>query len=184
MNSIILGLFWAEPGLLIRRFANQNQAKVEENLRVWFCHQLTHRWLNMRFDLISLNLQAAAAIFCVYNRENMSAGLVGVVMVQCFSSIRAFRLTLKTYVDVESKMTYAERVFEYTDMPVEPPAKIKGDPSEVMWPAQGQIEFRGVSMRYRDNLPLALDSVDLRIEGKERVGICGRTGSGKSTMAM
>ena len=50
-------------------------------------------------------LQAAAALSCVYFRESMSAGLVGVVMVQSFSSIRAFRLTLKTYVDVESKMT-------------------------------------------------------------------------------
>ena len=40
-------------------------------------------------------------------------GLVGVAMVQALSSVRAFRLVLKTYVDVESKMTYAERVFEY-----------------------------------------------------------------------
>ena len=104
----------------------------------------------MRFDLISLVLQAAAALSCVYFRETMSAGLVGVVMVQSFSSIRAFRLTLKCYVDVESKMTYAERVFEYTDLPIEPSAQLKDDPSEGMWPRDGQIEFRGVSMRYRD----------------------------------
>ena len=65
-------------------------------------------------------------------------------------NIAAFRLTLKTYVDVESKMTYAERVFEYTDLPIEPPAKLKSDPSSGVWPANGQIEFRGVSMRYRD----------------------------------
>ena len=51
------------------RFAGQNKDKVEENLRVWFCHQLTHRWLNMRFDLISLVLQAASALFCVYYRK-------------------------------------------------------------------------------------------------------------------
>jgi ABC-type multidrug transport system fused ATPase/permease subunit len=47
-------------------------------------------------------------------------------------------------------MTYAERVFEYTDLPIEPPAKLKSDPSSGVWPANGQIEFRGVSMRYRD----------------------------------
>ena len=54
--------------------------------------------------IINLILQAAAALFCVYYRDTMSTGLVGVVMVQSFSSIRAFRLTLKTYVDVESKV--------------------------------------------------------------------------------
>ena len=47
----------------------------------------------MRFDLISLVLQAAAALTCVYFRETMSAGLVGVVMVQSFSSIRGARNT-------------------------------------------------------------------------------------------
>ena len=145
-------------------------------------HQCTHRWLNTRFDLISLVLQAAAALACVFYRGTLSAGLVGVVMVQSFASIRAFRLTLKTYVDVESKMTYAERVFEYSDMPVEPPMVLDNDPSEASWPTAGRIEFKGVSMRYREHLPLALDGVDLAIDGKDRVGICGRTGSGKSTM--
>ena len=116
--------------------------------------------------------------------DSLSAGLVGVVMVQSFSSIRAFRLTLKTYVDVESKMTYAERVFEYTDLPVEPPPRLADDPPTGRWPTVGAIEFRSVSMRYRAHLPLALDGVSLRIEGGERVGVLGRTGSGKSTMTM
>eukprot|EP01051_Picozoa_sp_SAG22_P002272 SAG22_NODE_100_length_20558_cov_10.189305_7_plen_738_part_00 len=166
------------------RFKAQNEAKVEQNLRVWFINQCTHRWLNTRFDLISLVLQVAAALFCVYGRETMSAGLVGVVMVQSFSSIRAFRLTLKTYVNVESTMTYAERIFEYSDMPVEPPMLRDTDPAEARWPSSGMIEFHGVSMRYRPHLPLALDGVDLQINGGERVGVCGRTGSGKSTLTM
>ena len=40
-----------------QRFTTQNEAKVEQNLRVWFINQCTHRWLNTRFDLISLILQ-------------------------------------------------------------------------------------------------------------------------------
>eukprot|EP01052_Picozoa_sp_SAG31_P031802 SAG31_NODE_3412_length_4303_cov_2.825167_2_plen_448_part_00 len=159
------------------RFIKDNQVRVENNLRVWFINQCTHRWLNTRFDLISLVLQAAAALFCVYYRDTLNPGLVGVVMVQSFASIRAFRLTLKTYVDVESKMTYAERVFEYCNLPVEPPMVLDSDPTQANWPKVGQIEFCSVSMRYRDHLPLALDSVDMKIGGGERVGVCGRTGT-------
>lgn len=52
------------------------------------------------------------------------------------------------------------------------------------WPSGGQIVIRNASLRYRPSLPLALDNVSLEIRKRERVGICGRTGSGKSTLTL
>ena len=80
-------------------------------------------------------------------------------------------------------MTYVERIFEYIDLPTEPPASMPTDPS-TSWPSSGKIVIRDVSLRYRDGLPLALDGVNLTIEPKQRVGIVGRTGSGKSTLTL
>jgi ABC-type multidrug transport system fused ATPase/permease subunit len=48
------------------------------------------------------------------------------------------------------------------------------------WPTIGAIEICELSMRYRPGLPLVLNGVSLSIRGGERVGICGRTGSGQS----
>lgn len=50
------------------------------------------------------------------------------------------------------------------------------------WPEQGWLEFHGVVLAYRDGLPNALDGVSLVVKPGEKVGIVGRTGSGKSTM--
>lgn len=50
------------------------------------------------------------------------------------------------------------------------------------WPDQGRLEFRGVVLAYRDGLPNALDGVSLVVRPGEKVGIVGRTGSGKSTL--
>ena len=51
------------------------------------------------------------------------------------------------------------------------------------WPSAGAIEIQNLSMRYRPGLPCVLDGVSLSIRGGERVGICGRTGSGKSSLS-
>ncbi len=50
------------------------------------------------------------------------------------------------------------------------------------WPEKGWLEFRNVVLAYRDGLPNALDGVSLVVRPGEKVGIVGRTGSGKSTL--
>jgi ABC-type multidrug transport system fused ATPase/permease subunit len=52
------------------------------------------------------------------------------------------------------------------------------------WQKQGDIEFRGVSLRYRPGTELVLKNVSFWVRAGEKIGIVGRTGAGKSTIAM
>lgn len=77
-----------------------------------------------------------------------------------------------------------ERVNEYQNVESEAEWNIENGAPDEKWPAKGNIEFEGFSMRYRDDLPLVLKEINLKIRGGERIGIIGRTGSGKSTLTM
>jgi ABC-type multidrug transport system fused ATPase/permease subunit len=50
------------------------------------------------------------------------------------------------------------------------------------WPTRGSIEFNNVCARYRPELPLVLENVSFTVHSNEKVGVVGRTGSGKSTL--
>jgi len=50
------------------------------------------------------------------------------------------------------------------------------------WPSAGSIVFEDVSLRYRQELPLALTNLSFQILGGQRVGVVGRTGAGKSSL--
>ena len=57
-------------------------------------------------------------------------------------------------------------------------------PGRPEWPEQGEIEFSGVDLKYRDNLDIVLDNLSFKVQPKEKIGIVGRTGSGKSTICI
>jgi len=80
-------------------------------------------------------------------------------------------------------MSSVERILFYSnniesEAPDEIPEK---DPPSGSWPSKGEIQYQNASMRYRDG-PLVLKGVSLNIKAGEKIGICGRTGSGKSSL--
>ena len=77
-------------------------------------------------------------------------------------------------------MTSVERIIEYTNIKGE---NLKDDVKKVdkNWPREGKIEFENLSYAYDDNLPNVLQNITLKINSKEKIGIIGRTGAGKST---
>jgi ABC-type multidrug transport system fused ATPase/permease subunit len=77
-------------------------------------------------------------------------------------------------------MTSVERIIEYTNIKGE---NLKQDIKKVdrNWPSEGKIEFENVSYAYDENLPNVLQNITLKINSKEKIGIIGRTGAGKST---
>jgi ATP-binding cassette subfamily C (CFTR/MRP) protein 4 len=87
-------------------------------------------------------------------------------------------------VEVETQMTSVERVLEYCELDQEPPAQVppKYRPP-VNWPSHGHITFDNVCMSHSKDphAPLALNHITLTIQPREKIGIVGRTGAGKSS---
>ena len=74
-----------------------------------------------------------------------------------------------------------ERCGQYMDNIV--PEQTKGTvTSPYNWPSEGVITMKNVTMRYQPHLHPALRGVNLQTRAKEKVGVVGRTGSGKSSL--
>jgi ABC-type multidrug transport system fused ATPase/permease subunit len=58
------------------------------------------------------------------------------------------------------------------------------DTLDEMWPRTGSILFDNFSMCYREGLPEVLKDISLTLPHGSRIGVVGRTGSGKSTLVM
>ena len=89
---------------------------------------------------------------------------------------------ISTRFQVEAEMNSVERVLYYSNsIDSEAALTTEQDPKSDSWPSRGEIQIRGASMRYRDG-PLVLKDISVSIKGGEKVGVVGRTGSGKSSL--
>lgn len=87
---------------------------------------------------------------------------------------------MRQWSEFENQMTAVERIVEYTDTVPEAIESGKKPPSS--WPELARIEFREVFMRYSRDEPYVLQNLNFIIQAKEKVGVVGRTGAGKSSL--
>lgn len=85
---------------------------------------------------------------------------------------------------LEKAMAGVQRIVEYKDHPTEDSEQIQKDEVPPSWPQKGSLQLEAVSMRYQEQLPLALRGINLEVAPGEKVGIVGRTGSGKSSIIL
>lgn len=75
-----------------------------------------------------------------------------------------------------------ERILEYRDLEKEKQPEKPKTIDKKLWPSQGVIEFRNVTYKYYETADPALKNLSFQIKSKEKVGIVGRTGAGKSSL--
>ena len=78
-------------------------------------------------------------------------------------------------------MTSVERVMAYSKIDSEPGYSTEGRPPE-SWPNEGCLNIENLSLTYFEGGPRVLKDISLHISSKEKVGVVGRTGAGKSSL--
>uniref|UniRef100_A0A8C2SJ50 ABC transporter domain-containing protein n=1 Tax=Capra hircus TaxID=9925 RepID=A0A8C2SJ50_CAPHI len=144
---------------------------------------LGFRWLAANLELVGNGLVFAAAMCAVLSKAHLSPGLVGFSVSAALQVTQTLQWAVRSWTDLESSIVSVERLKDYAQTPKEAPWKLLTCAAHPPWPRRGQIEFRDFGLRYRPELPLAVRGVSFRINAGEKVGIVGRTGAGKSSLA-
>ncbi|XP_060028890.1 ATP-binding cassette sub-family C member 6 isoform X14 [Erinaceus europaeus] len=164
-------------------FVDQSNRHVDESQRVSFPRLAADRWLALNLEFLGNGLVLVAATCAVLSKVHLSAGLVGFSISAAIQVTQTLQFAVRTWTDLENNIVSVERVEDYTQTPKEAPWALPTCAAQAPWPRGGEIEFRDFGLRYRPELPLAVQGVSFKIHAGEKVGIVGRTGAGKSTLA-
>ena len=84
--------------------------------------------------------------------------------------------------DVENKMISVERIMQFSNMPSESPLVVEDNRPMERWPWYGTIQLDGLQIKYDLDMPMVLKGISCTFPGERKIGVVGRTGSGKSTL--
>ncbi|ORZ19904.1 multi drug resistance-associated protein MRP [Absidia repens] len=169
------------------RFTYENEIKLDDNQRAYFPSISCNRWLAVRLEFLGSIIIFGAAIFAVVgvlygSQSYIDPGLVGLSVSYALSITQSLNWVIRSFCEIETNIVSVERIKEYIDLPSEKYDSIRG--VSPMWPEKGEIEFNDYGTRYRAGLDLAIRDVSFKIAPKEKIGVCGRTGSGKTSLTL
>ena len=107
--------------------------------------------------------------------------MAGLALAYVIDTAKISQMAVRQYADAENLMTSVERVLEYTRLGSEPGYTIKTLPPK-HWPCDGHVSFKNVYMRYYPGGPVVLKNLTFEIQPRNKLGIVGRTGDGKSSI--
>ncbi|KAM4087722.1 hypothetical protein ACB094_07G016900 [Castanea mollissima] len=165
------------------QFFVKNLNLIDRNASPCFHNFSANEWLIQRVEILcAIVLSFSALSMTLLHLGASASGYVGMAL--------SYGLSLNVYVVffvlnwslLETSITSVERLEQYMHIPSEAAEEIEGHQPMHNWPAVGQVKICDLKVRYRPNAPLVLQGISCVFEGGHKIGIVGRTGSGKTTL--
>lgn len=170
-----------------QRFLKQMQTYINNNLKIYYSNFSSNRWLGLRLEFTGSLIIVFVSLLTVLNKENISSGQAGLSISYALSITQILMWMVRTISDFETNIISVERIKEYCnfdDILKELDWEINSTKPDLNWPSNGNIQFIDYSVKYRKDLDFVLKDFNLIINGADKIGIVGRTGAGKSSLAL
>ncbi|KAI9591578.1 multi drug resistance-associated protein MRP [Syncephalis fuscata] len=174
-----------------KRFAQESRWRIDENLKAYYLWVSLNRWLAVRLEFVgkyysSIVILSASmlAVVTTVTTGNTNASLVGLAVTNALYITQSLNWCVRMFCEIETNIVSMERLQEYAELPSEAPEIIEGRRPSHFWPERGVIKFTDYQTRYREGLELVLKGVSFDVKSREKIGIVGRTGAGKSSLTL
>lgn len=164
-------------------FIKMNLDRVNTNLKMDFHSNAANDWLGCRLELLgSIVLCVAAVMLVVLPISFITPASASLSLSYGLSLNSSLAASVFFSCTIENKMVSVERIRQYIRLQSEAALTIEGSVPYEDWPQKGNIRIQNLKARYQPTMPLVLNGISLDIVGGQKIGVVGRTGSGKSTL--
>ncbi|XP_074326450.1 ABC transporter C family member 10-like isoform X1 [Apium graveolens] len=165
------------------RFISENFRLIDANSIPHFHSFSANEWLIQRLEgLCAIIVSFSALGMTLMPLEASKSGYVGMALAYALSMNEFLVYAINMHCMLSNFIISVERLEQCMHIPSEAPEKIEENQPPLNWPSAGRIVINNLKVKYRPNGPLVLRGISCIFEGGHKIGIVGRTGSGKTTL--
>ncbi|ODN01206.1 Multidrug resistance-associated protein 7, partial [Orchesella cincta] len=183
-SETLKGLVTIRAMKAVRRFEEMNEAFLESSQKCQYSTQAVSQWLSFRLQMVGLIVISGVGLLGILQHHFGTAdpGIIGLAISYALTVTNSLSGFVTFFTETEKEMVAVERACEYIEEIEEEKQTETRISLPYLWPAQGVIHFRSVFLKYRPDQPYVLNNVTFETRPAEKIGVCGRTGSGKSSL--
>ena len=162
-------------------------SKINDCFNINICLRGIKMWLQEMFKTLSIFYLIYLVLNTCLKEDETTAQSIGITFTYSIVLQESLGWSFSIGADLENIMISLERCLQYTKIKSEAPSIIRPKDDELIknnWPSKGTIKFENYSVKYRPNTEIVLKKLNFEIGSNEKVGVVGRTGSGKSTICL
>ncbi|ESR35336.1 hypothetical protein CICLE_v10004149mg [Citrus x clementina] len=155
---------------------------IDTNASHFFHSFAANEWLIQRLETLSATVISSAA-FCMVLLPpgTFTPGFIGMALSYGLSLNSSLVMSIQNQCTLANYIISVERLNQYMHVPSEAPEVVEDNRPRPNWPVVGKVDICDLQIRYRPDSPLVLKGISCTFEGGHKIGIVGRTGSGKTT---
>ncbi|KAF5327417.1 hypothetical protein D9619_004696 [Psilocybe cf. subviscida] len=165
-----------------RSLKSESLKRIDHLMKISRNQYNLNRWISIRIDLLGAMFTSALAGYLITNKT-LSAANIGFSLSMAVEFTAMILWLVRCYNDFEVQANSLERIQGYLEIEHEARNVEPGKPPAA-WPTNGVLRVEGLAARYSQGGPKVLHNISFEVKSGERVGIVGRTGSGKSSLTL
>lgn len=177
ISSMLEGIITIRCQKLQAKFESEMKNKVKQYFRSNITYQGYLRFCQLYSELAGLIIISVNLIILIQNKDLLTISLIAYSLAASINVVTTSSLASKDLLELSSCFMSAQHLLDYQYLAVE-----KLDSDKKLKITNGKIQFKDLSLRYQPHLPIILKNLSITINPGEKVGIVGRTGSGKSSI--
>lgn len=165
-------------------FIDEVENLIDTNNEASYLQIITQRWLAVRLDVMGGTICFLTALIGVLTAQTFSVSIFGLVLTYALQVTLSLNFSVRQAVDVEVNANSIERLHHFSyNLEHEANWIMDANRPPKDWPLTGQVEIRHLVLKYNEKLDPVINDLTLTIPARQMIGVVGRTGAGKSTIA-
>ncbi|KAJ5678957.1 P-loop containing nucleoside triphosphate hydrolase protein [Penicillium macrosclerotiorum] len=160
----------------------QSKLALDTSQKPFYMMYCIQRWLNLVLDLIVAGIAVVVISIALSLRGTSSLNLLGIALFNIVNFSGTLQMLVNRWTGLETSIGAVSRIRSYVQSAQTEDLEHETEAIPTFWPEKGNIEIAGLTASYDSSPEPVLQDITLGICAGEKVALCGRTGSGKSSL--